>query len=130
MSQKVSAFYKRSLRQIYRDNMVVRDTKCKTNQCSQFPNIYVRKALISSFNKIKAFGETWLPSCGQGNNVHVNCLPTKQCLFSMSPYQTRLIEIISSLVEIPRPEMGVSDKEKLQNVQFWGARNMIGNHRA
>ncbi len=29
----------------------------------------------------------------------------------------------------PRPELGVSDKGEMQNVQCWGAsRNMVGNH--
>ncbi len=41
--------------------------------------------------------------------------------------QTHLIQIISSLVETPRPEMGVSDNGEMQNVQYWGAsRNMVG----
>ncbi len=43
--------------------------------------------------------------------------------------QTHLIQNISSLVETPRPELGVSDKGEMQNVQCWGAsRNVIGNH--
>ncbi len=29
----------------------------------------------------------------------------------------------------PRPEMGVSDKREIQNMQCWGAcRNVVGNH--
>ncbi len=40
-----------------------------------------------------------------------------------------LIRIISSLVETPRPELGVSDKGEIQTVQCWGAsRNVDGNH--
>ncbi len=42
--------------------------------------------------------------------------------------QKHLIQIISSLVETPRPESGVSDKGEMQNVQCWGtSRNMVGN---
>ncbi len=35
--------------------------------------------------------------------------------------QIHLIQVISSLVEIPSPNMGVSDKGDMQNVQCWGA---------
>lgn len=37
--------------------------------------------------------------------------------------------VISSLVENPKPEMGLSDKGDMQNVQCWGhSRNMVENH--
>ncbi len=40
--------------------------------------------------------------------------------------QTHLIQVISSLVEIPRPEIGMSEKG---DVQCWGAsRTRVGNH--
>ncbi len=46
--------------------------------------------------------------------------------------QTQLIQIISSLAETPRPELGVSDKGEMQTVQWWGwgggSRNVVGNH--
>ncbi len=37
------------------------------------------------------------------------------------PYQTHLIQLISSLVETARPELGVSDEGDIQNVydRFW-----------
>ncbi len=41
----------------------------------------------------------------------------------------QLIQLISSLVATPRPEMGVSGKGDMQNVQCWGgSRNVFGNH--
>ncbi len=40
--------------------------------------------------------------------------------------QTHLIQLISSLVETPRPEMGLSDKGDLQNVQRWGGLQECG----
>ncbi len=43
-------------------------------------------------------------------------------------YQLHLIQLISSLVATPRPEMCVSDKRDMQNVQCWGgSRNVFGN---
>ncbi len=53
----------------------------------------------------------------------------QHCMFPCLPSQTHLIQIISSLVETPRPEMGVSEKGEMQNVHCWGAsRNVVGNH--
>ncbi len=41
--------------------------------------------------------------------------------FVCIPYQTHLIQFISLLVETARPELGVSDKGDIQNVQGRGA---------
>ncbi len=41
--------------------------------------------------------------------------------FACLPYQTHLIQLICSLVETARPELGVSDKGDIQNVQGRGA---------
>ncbi len=53
--------------------------------------------------------------------------PPQHCTFCLL-YQSHLIQLISSLVATPRPEMGVSDKGDMQNVQCWGgSRNVFGN---
>ncbi len=41
--------------------------------------------------------------------------------FVCLPYQTHLIQLISSLVETARHELGVSDKGDIQNMQGRGA---------
>ncbi len=52
------------------------------------------------------------------NTAHLACLL----------YQSHLIQLISSLVATPRPEMGVPDKGDMQNVQCWGgSRNVFRN---
>ncbi len=52
------------------------------------------------------------------NTAHFACLL----------YKSHLIQLISSLVATPRPEMGVSDKGDMQNVQCWGgSRNVFEN---
>ncbi len=55
--------------------------------------------------------------------------PPQHCtFFACFLYQSHLIQLISSLVATPRPEIGVSDKGDMQNVQCWGgSRNVFGN---
>ncbi len=53
--------------------------------------------------------------------------PPQHCTFCLL-YQSHLFQLISSLVATPRPEMGVSDKGDMQNVQCWGgSRIVFGN---
>ncbi len=42
------------------------------------------------------------------------------CTFGYHPHLSHLIQLISSLVETARPEVGVSDKGDIQNVQCCG----------
>ncbi len=49
------------------------------------------------------------------------CKHTCPAHFVCLPYQTHLIQLISLLVESARPELGVSDKRDIQNVQGKGA---------
>ncbi len=46
--------------------------------------------------------------------------PPNTACFPCHLNQTHLIQIISSIVETTRPELGVSDKEEMPNVQCWG----------
>ncbi len=56
-------------------------------------------------------------------------LDPQHCIFPCHLNQTHLIQIIISLVETPRPEMGVPDKGEMQNVQCCRASmNVVGNH--
>ncbi len=50
-------------------------------------------------------------SCKHPCPAHFVCLP----------YQTHLIQLISSLIETARPELGVFDKGDIQNMQGRGA---------
>ncbi len=55
--------------------------------------------------------------------------PPNTACFPCHLNQTHLIQILSSLVVTPRPELGVSDKGEMQNVRCWRAsRNVDGNH--
>lgn len=45
------------------------------------------------------------------------------CLIRCLPNQTHLIQLISSLVKTPRPQMGASDKKDIQDAQC-----RFGNH--
>ncbi len=72
-----------------------------------------------------------MSSCRLYTHTNADNVPLKQwfpttfledprhCMFSLSP-QWNMIQIISSLVETPRPELDVSDKGKMQKVHCWG----------
>ncbi len=52
---------------------------------------------------------------------NLSCKHRCPAYFVSLSYQTHLIQLISSLVETARPELGVSDKGDIQNVQGRGA---------
>ncbi len=52
---------------------------------------------------------------------NLSCKHRCPAYFVSLPYQTHLIQLISSLVETARPELGVSDKGDIQIVQGRGA---------
>lgn len=56
--------------------------------------------------------------------------PCSTAQFTCLLNQKHLIQVLSSLVETPGPEIGMSDKGAMQNVQCWGdSMNMVENHR-
>ncbi len=67
----------------------------------------------------------WIIKPSDSQRLHSWSTPNTAFL----PNQRHFIQLVSSLVETTRSEMGVSDKGDMLNVQCWGgSRNMAGNH--
>ncbi len=101
-------------------------------------NVFATDLSMMQFNKQNSFCYCWivllfLLLC---HIFHAICLswtlycsdsqpcswrPHNTACFPCLLNQTHLIQIISSLVETPRPEMGLSDKGEMHNLQCWGS---------
>lgn len=65
---------------------------------------------VSRADETDAYYRPGFLNLSKPNTAHFVCIPY--------PTRIQLIQLISSLVETARPEVGVSDKGDIQNVQW------------